>query len=250
VRLDDPNVVRVEYETEDALRSRWSVYEDADGPDPWEIAFELVRECAPRRFLEVGCGWGAFAARAVAELRADVLAVDISPRMVELARARGVDSSVADVCALPFADGAFDCVAANWMLYHVADLDRGLSEIARVLRPGGRLVAATNGLQHLGELWALVGRDRATEPVRFFAETGEAFLTPHFTAIERRDTVRTITFPDAGAVRARIASSVAHKALASRVPELDGPFRATAVQVVFVATKPRPSDSAVTGPEQ
>ena len=49
--------------------------------------------------------------------------------MVELTKARGVDVHLADVQSLPFADGEFDCVAANWVLYHVPDLDRGLSEL-------------------------------------------------------------------------------------------------------------------------
>jgi ubiquinone/menaquinone biosynthesis C-methylase UbiE len=130
--------------------------------------------------LEVGCGWGELAQRVADELGAQVVAVDSSPRMVELARERGVDAQVADVQELPFDNGTFDCVAANWMLYHVSDLNRGLAEIARVLRSGGRLVAATNGLQHLAELWSLVGRDRAAEPSRFFAENGESWLRAHF----------------------------------------------------------------------
>ena len=83
------------------------------------------------------------------ELDADVSFVDISPRMVELARARGIDAQVADVQELPFADGAFDTVVAAWMLYHVPDVGRGLAEIARVLRPGGALVAVTNSIGHL-----------------------------------------------------------------------------------------------------
>ena len=62
--------------------------------------------------------------------------VDVSPRMVELARARGVDARVGDVQELPFDDGSFDCAVAAWMLFHVPDLDRGLAELARVLRPG------------------------------------------------------------------------------------------------------------------
>jgi len=237
MRLDDPEIVRREYATEDGLRARWSVYEGGEGPNPWELAFEAVAECAPARVLEVGCGWGEFAARVMHELGAEVVAVDISPRMVELAREQGVDTRVADVQKLPFEDERFDCVAANWMLYHVPDLDRGLAEIARVLRPDGRLVAATNGLRHLGELWSLVGRDRAEEPMRFFAETGEDALRLHFVDIERRDATRPVTLPDAAAVRARIASSVAHQHLADRVPDFDGPFEATAVQVVFVACK-------------
>jgi SAM-dependent methyltransferase len=185
--------------------------------------------------LEVGCGWGELAARLGSELGVRVVAVDSSPRMVELARERGVDARVADVQALPFDDGSFDCVVANWMLYHVPDLDLGLGEIARVLRPGGRLVAATNGLRHLAELWSLVGRDRANERPRFFAETAEPFLARHFRLVERLDVESPVTFVDAAAVRGYIASSVAHKHLATLVPELDGPLVATRRNAVFVA---------------
>jgi SAM-dependent methyltransferase len=237
MRLDDPELVRREYASEAGLRARWSVYEGGEGPNPWELAFEAVAACEPARVLEVGCGWGEFAARVARDVTSDVAAVDISPRMVELARERGVDACVADVQDLPFGDASFDCVAANWMLYHVQDLDRGLAEIARVLRPSGRVVAATNGLQHLGEMWALVGRDRANEPMRFFAETGEEALRPHFTDIERIEAVRSVIFRGAAVVCERIGSSIAHRHLADRVPDFDGPFEATAVQVVFVARK-------------
>ena len=93
-----------------------------------------------------------------------------------------------------------------------------------MLRPGGRLVAATNSLDHLGELWRLVGRDRWSEPERFFAETGEAALRPHFARIERRDVEGRVVFEDTAAARHYVESSVAHKHLADRVPELDEPL--------------------------
>jgi len=237
VRLDDPELVQREYASEAGLRARWSVYEGGAGPNPWELAFEAVAAFEPARVLEVGCGWGEFAARVARDVTGDVVAVDISPRMVELARERGVDARVADVQDLPFDDASFDCVAANWMLYHVPNLDRGLAEIARVLRPNGRFVAATNGLQHLGEMWALVGRDRTEEPMRFFAETGERALRPYFADIERIDATRRLTFRDVAAVRERIGSSIAHRHLAERVPEFEGPLETTAVQVVFVASR-------------
>ncbi len=245
-RLDDPQLVRDEYATEHGLRTRASVYEGVRGPDAQALVVAAIREVTPRRVLEAGCGWGELAARIADELSAEVVAIDLSPRMVELARQRGVDARVGDVQELPFDDGEFDCVTANWMLYHVPDLNCGLAELARVLRPGGRLVAATNGLRHLEELWSLVGRNRADEPVRFFAHTAEPYLRRHFDSVERRDFESAVDFPDADAVRGYIASSVAHKALAERVPSFQGALTATRRGCVFVAEKHRaaPSETA------
>jgi SAM-dependent methyltransferase len=237
VRLDDPEIVRREYASEDGLRARATVYESIAGPDARDVVVRAIVEFSPARVLEVGSRWGDLAVRLARELEAEVVAVDVSPRMVQLARAQGVDARVADVQSLPFDDGEFDCVTANWMLYHVPDLDRGLAELARVLRPGGRLVAATNGLKHLSELWSLVGRDRASEPVRFSTEMAETYLTRHFVRVRRHVLETSVTFPDAAAVRGRIASSVAHKRLAERVPEFDGPFVATRRNCVFIAEK-------------
>ena len=56
-----------------------------------------MREVAPERVLDVGCGMGELAERVQKELGAEVVAVDISPRMVELTRARGIDARLADV---------------------------------------------------------------------------------------------------------------------------------------------------------
>lgn len=235
MRLDDPEVVQREYATEEGLRARASVYQGISGRDARDLVVQAIGEVTPERVLEVGCGWGELAARITDELGADVVAIDLSPRMVELSQERGVDARVGDVQELPFADGEFECVTANWMLYHVPDLDRGLAEIARVLRPGGRLVAATNGLRHLDELWSLVGRDRAEEPVRFFTETAKQFLVRHFARVERRDVESTMVFRDADAVRGYIESSIAHKHLAGRLPALEGPLTVTRRNSVFVA---------------
>jgi SAM-dependent methyltransferase len=235
VKLDDPEVVRREYETEDGLKARASAYSALRTFEAADAALEVVREAGPRRVLEVGCGWGWFAERLTSELGVDVVAVDLSPRMVELARERGVAARVADVQELPFGDAEFDVAVANWMLYHVPDLDRALAELARVLRPGGRLVAATNGLRHLDELWSLVGRDRASEPLRFFAETGDEPLRRHFARVERRDFSGPVTFESHEDVRGYIGASVAHKHLAERVPPFEGPLVATRVNAIFVA---------------
>lgn len=235
MNVDEVELVRIEYAREDGLRARRSVYGDATVNDLTQTVLGAIGEVSPERVLEVGCGWGDFAVRVRDELGAEIVAIDLSPRMVELAREQGLDALVADVVALPFREAEFDCVTANWMLYHVADLDRALAEIGRVLRPGGRLVAATSSHDHLRELWRLVGRDRSTEPPRFFAETGAASLARHFSHVERRDLRSEILFPDADAVRGYITASVAHKHLADRVPEFEGSLTATCANAIFVA---------------
>ena len=176
------------------------------------------------------------AARVADELEIEVVAVDISLRMVELARERGVDARVGDVQELAFEDASFDCAVAAWMLYHVPDLDRGLSELARVLRPGGRLVAATNSIDNMHELWSLVGRDRRTEDVRFFAENGEEPLRRHFPSVERRDAVGEMSLTRE-AVRDYVENSIGHAHLADDIPPFDEPLAVTRHMTIFVATK-------------
>jgi SAM-dependent methyltransferase len=234
--LNDPAVVAEEYGSEDRLEARRSIYDSRDGPDAREAAFAAIAECKPLRILEVGAGPGELAERMTGELGAAVVAIDSSPRMVELASARGVDARLGDVQHLPFTDGAFDCVVAAWMLYHVPDLDRGLAEIARVLPPGGRLVAVTNSEQHLAEARALAGVDMSGE-VTFSRENGEDSLRRHFEAVERRDVDAWVTFADAEAVRSYIRSMVTMRDRAEAVAEFEGSLRAGARVSVFVAEK-------------
>lgn len=154
--------------------------------------------------------------------------------MVDAAQGIGVDAAVADVQRLPFADGEFDCVVAAWMLYHVERLGDALAELARVIRPDGRLVAVTNGDWHLADLWHLVGAERPTST--FTSQKGAAHLLEHFASVERRDVNARAVFETADAVRAYLASLEEHEA-ATRVPELDEPFVAEGESTVFVATK-------------
>jgi SAM-dependent methyltransferase len=186
IRLDDQAAVREQYATEGNLRARQALWEGATGIDPKEILWRTLGEWQPKRFLEVGGGQGELAERIQRELRAEVTFLDLSPRMVELARARGVDAREGDVQTLPFPDAAFDTVVAAWMLYHVPDVDRALAEIARVLVPGGALIAVTNSVDHIAELRELLDY-RWNFGRAFNRENGEELLRPHFAAIERYD---------------------------------------------------------------
>jgi SAM-dependent methyltransferase len=235
--LRDPAHVRAQYASEANLAARSSLYAETTGPFAGDLALAALAEVRPAAVLELGCGTGWFAARVGDELGADVVAVDQSERMIELARERGLDARVADVQELPFPDGSFDCVAANWMLYHVPDLDLGLREIVRVLRRPGRLVAVTNGADHLLELWELVDGTavRSGRELSFAAENGEEILRRHFGRVEMRDAYGTVRISDGEAVVRYLGSADELRHLTGNVPASFEPFDARRANAVFVA---------------
>ncbi len=236
-RLDDPALVASEYADESRLRRRAAGYAGAGTRDDARIPLvDAVVAATPRRVLAVGCGWGELAEWIARETGAEVVAIDLSPRMVELASERGIDASVADVQQLPFADGTFDVVVAAWMLYHVPDLDRGLADIARVLRPGGTLVASTNSRFHLDELRELVGSGPST--LKFSREDGEDHLRPYFAAIDRIDLDGVLELPDRASIEDYVSASISMSPFVENLPEeVEVPFVARRGSSVFIATK-------------
>ncbi len=207
VSMTDRDHVHRQYASEDNLETRSSVWHPTlDGREPSCEALHAITEHGPARVLEVGCGTGAFAARLAAALPdADLVAVDQSARFVELTARRGVDARRADVQDLPFDDESFDAVAALWMLYHVSDLHRGLAELRRVLRPEGRLVAVTNGDEHLADLRSEAGGGPVL--THFSSENGEEALLRHFEDVTRTDLETQAVFPDHAAAVAYLHSS-------------------------------------------
>jgi ubiquinone/menaquinone biosynthesis C-methylase UbiE len=205
--IADRTAVREQYAYEDHLELRRSIWQPTvDGRDPATEALAAIIAERPVRVLEVGCGTGEFAARLRLALPdSELVATDQSARMVELTSQRGIPARVADVEDLPFEDESFDVVAAMWMLYHVPDLRRGLAELARVLRPGGLLVAATNGDGHVSELRREAGG--APLVTTFSRENGAAALRPHLATVTRLDFETRAVFADHAQAVAYLESS-------------------------------------------
>jgi SAM-dependent methyltransferase len=229
---NDPDLVRREYADESRFLARFSIWAGRK-PNPVDVAFDEVVALAPSRVLEVGCGTGSFAKRLV-DAGIDVVAIDQSERMVELTRELGVRAQVGDVQDIPFPDGGFDVAVANFMLYHVTDIERGLAELARV---APALVATTNGREHMVEMWQLVGRDRWTDTADLFmVENGAEYLSRHFDEVRAIDLPATIEMT-ADDMRRYVGNSVAHRHLADRVPDFAGAREVTASSAVFVALR-------------
>ena len=121
------------------------------------------------------------------------------------------------------------------MLYHVPDLDRALAELARVLQPDGILVAVTNAVDHLQELWDLARRATTMGAFTFRSENGEEALRRHFPDVERRDAHGSVLMDDA-AIR-RFAGSWDALGSLVHMPPLGEPIRVRRHSTVFVARK-------------
>lgn len=153
----------------------WAAWARTPGFDAyWQYSsafFELVPAPAERT-LEVGCGEGRVA-RDLAHRGHHVTAVDGSPSRIRLARqadARGA-YLVADAAVLPFASESFDLVVFYNSLMDIDDMEAGVDEAARVLRPGGKLCASVT------HPFADAGRFASREPGAPFVVGGE-YLGP------------------------------------------------------------------------
>jgi SAM-dependent methyltransferase len=204
--------------------------------------------------LEVGCGPGdLWRTNADRIPPIELTLSDLSPGMVAAARAAVGDVAAhyveASAGALPFADADFDVVVANHMLYHVPERPQALRELLRVLRPGGRLVASTNGTRHLVELAGVVGLDGPRGFERFGLENGADQLREAGFAdvtVERYEDALEITEvePVLAYARSFIARDLDEEELAALARDVgdgiarEGSFHVTKSQGVIRARRP------------
>ena len=190
-----------QYRTDANLRARASLHERFGRGQPWHPwVFDKLPQRPRLDVLELGCGpaqfWHANKERIPPGW--NLTLTDASPGMLTAAqsnlRAARLTATTLQLDASElerderFPSDGFDVVLANHMLYHVPDLDAALRGIRRVLRPGGTLLAATNGRRHLQELRALAHDElpaphRHTASLPFNLENGEALLSEHFRSV-------------------------------------------------------------------
>lgn len=136
-------------------------------------------------------------------------ALDLSPNLLLNHPCASDHLALGDAMRLPYSDDSFDIVMANHVLYHLADIEAGLIEIKRVLKPDGRVLAATDSQQNLIQLQMLIHRanvflsDNGAKvnppalPCEAFAlENGTRILARHFYAVVRHDLPCQLVFDD------------------------------------------------------
>jgi ubiquinone/menaquinone biosynthesis C-methylase UbiE len=145
------------------------------------------------KILELGCGHGLLWKECAQRVPAgwDLTLSDVSAGMLDSAwrnlvvTGRSYLFKEIDAQNIPFTDETFDAVIANFMLYHVPDRPKALSEIKRVLKPGGHLIAATVGDQHLKEMMSWLAQVHVSKVWESYAnpftlESGLDQLKPFF----------------------------------------------------------------------
>lgn len=160
--------------------------------------FEKIDFSKVNRLLELGCGNGKLWQENKIDLRnREIFLSDISEGMVEEVRNKlGSDFNciVADAEKIPFKDAYFDSIIANHVLFYLNDLNQGLKEIRRVLKPNGVLYCSTYGKSHMKEITDIVQSfdsriylsNHSLYDV-FGLENGEDILKKYFTSVQRMD---------------------------------------------------------------
>ncbi|MBN1486003.1 MAG: class I SAM-dependent methyltransferase [Anaerolineae bacterium] len=260
-----------QYKTPGNLNARIALHQRfSTNHTPWHgWVFEHI--CAPgllpanARILELGAGPGTLWEHNLDQIPPDwqVTLSDFSAGMVETQQ-KALDNNghnfsfkVVDAQDIPFETATFDAVIANHMLYHVPDRAKALSEMQRVIKPGGKFFATTVGEMHMHEMWALLdtfipGILKRAKSISngFTLENGTQQLCEFFTGIERYNFEDSLIVTEAQPLIAYVHSSntmmegdknaaqfAAYEQEVIRRIEEDGVIKITKASGIFTATR-------------
>jgi SAM-dependent methyltransferase len=141
-------VLEDQYVRNDRLTARQSLWALRAGPALHTTVLDHSAMTGTETIVDIGCGNGTY----LAELRrrrhtGPIVGLDLSAAMARQSRSHAA-TAIADAQALPLRDDSVDIALSLHMLYHVPDLSRAVSELRRVLRPGGTAMVTTNGPGH------------------------------------------------------------------------------------------------------
>ena len=194
--INDKDIVKKQYENVTNLNTRISIHDkysvNKQGFGNWIVSNYQITN--GMRVLELGCGTGDMWTRKSNLITkcAELVLTDFSEGMIRAAQNNigdfpNIAYKVVDIQEIPFEANSFDIVIANMMLYHVPDLKKGLSEVTRVLKEGGKFYCATYGehgiVPFIANLLKPYGvEDRVNK--NFTLQNGRKILVQYFSAVE------------------------------------------------------------------
>lgn len=198
-RINDISVVKQQYATANNLDTRISIHDkystNSLGFGNW--IFSNYRIDKGAKVLELGCGTGNMWKNRESVICAcsKIILSDFSEGMVAAAKDNignydNIEYKVLDIQEIPYEDATFDVVIANMMLYHVPDIDKGLTEVRRVLKREGHFYCATYGehgiIEYLSKLLSAYGvEDNISK--NFTLQNGYKILSKTFSKIEKKE---------------------------------------------------------------
>lgn len=230
----------------------------------FDWVFDRIEVPNNGQILEVGCGHGLLWHKCITRIDPTwtIVLSDLSPGMLDEAKhgleklsATGFKFEVIDAQNIPLEDNTFDTVIANHCLYHVPDRPRAISELQRVLKPGGKLLTSTIGDGHLAEIKALIHRfdPRLLEQDKdvhfgFTLQTGKSELDALFDTVDLEQYYDSLVVTEVDPLIEYVCSRVNtdllspqldrfHAFLSEEFQHMSGEIPITTQTGMFVATK-------------
>lgn len=197
--MNQDKVVQEQYRTADKLNVRISIHEkysiNKQGFGNWIFSHYDIKQ--NHEILELGCGtgdmWKPNLYRIDGSIR--LILTDFSEGMVSTVRENlgehaNIFYEIVDIEEMPYENGRFDRIIANMMLFHVPDLDKGLSEVSRALKDDGVFYCATYGENGIVPFVADLLKEYGIayrKNKNFTLQNGKDILRRYFSKVQRFD---------------------------------------------------------------
>lgn len=197
MKNNDIPIIKKQYANANNLNTRISIHDKYStnkmGFGNWIVSNYKIDK--GMKVLEIGCGTGGIWKNRETIIRScsKLVLSDFSEGMITTARENlshydNIEYKVFDIQEIPYEDETFDVVIANMMLYHVPDIDKGLSEVRRVLKKNGSFYCATYGkhgiIEYLSKILVDYGvKDNINK--NFTLQNGFEILNKWFLRVKR-----------------------------------------------------------------
>ena len=255
----------LQYNTSQPLIDRIQLWSYGSNPQSFqEFVFSKLNIQKQEHILELGAGTGKLWEENYKKVpsKCNIVISDFSDLMLEKAKVNlhglnlPIRYELINVKDIPYPNASYDKIIACHMLYHVPDLQKGLKEISRTLKSGGKLFASTVSVKHMAELKSFLSDmnfnqfGREENHSNFRVENGKEVLSPFFSKVNYYEYINLVKIPKVEPLLTYIKSMCPLKKdriLKSKFKEIedaigkiidvDGYFHITGISGLFIASK-------------